>query len=57
MVSILLHLVRSEVKEEGLVLIGDAVVGVAEGAWPLDGVWPLGAVEEKSSQAEMTNRL
>lgn len=42
-------------KEEGRVLIGDTVVGVAEWAWFLP--LPVGAEEEKSSQAEMTSRL
>lgn len=44
--------------DDGRVLIGDVVVGVAEGAWPLDDeVGPLGAAEENNSQAETTNRL
>ena len=39
-------------------LIGDVVVGVAEGAWLLEeGAWPLGAVDENSSQADVTSRL
>ena len=52
-----MYLVKSDMKEEGRVLIGEVVVGVAEGAWPLKGAWPLGAVDENSSHAEMTNRL
>ena len=43
-------------KEDGRVLNGDVVVGVAEGAWRLE-VWLLGAEDEKSSQADMTSRL
>ena len=47
----------SDVKDDGRVLIGDVVVGVAERAWLLEGAWLLGAEDEKSSHAEMTNRL
>lgn len=41
-------------REEGRVLIGDAEVGVVKclEVWPTEG-----AVDEKSSHAEMTNRL
>ena len=45
---------RSEVKDEGRVLIGETEGGVAR---CLEEAWLEGAVDENSSQAEMTNRL
>jgi hypothetical protein len=52
-----MDLASSEVKEEGRVLIGDTVVGVAQRVRCLEGAWPVGVVEENSSQAETTSRL
>lgn len=45
----------SDIIDEGLVLMGEAVVGVSTG--PLEERWEVGAEEENSSQAEMTRRL
>ena len=45
----------SDIMDEGLVLMGEAVVGVSKG--PLDERWEVGADEENSSHAEITRRL
>ena len=52
-----IYLARSEVNDDGRVLIGDRVVGVTERVWPFPEAWLLGAEVEKRSHADMTRRL
>lgn len=51
----LVYLLMSDIMDDGLVLMGEAVVGVSTG--PLEDVCVVGADDENSSHAEMTRRL